>query len=632
MPFGAKEYGLAMDDLVHRRTQPPKRAQSKNRWVFWVIYSSVLLLASRLSQSVSFYLPRFDSIGKRATADGWNFSVLSRNGSLDFFQCPDLPNLECTNVVVPKDYFDPSAGTSTVAVAVLRGNAQTKKGSIFINPGMWPRRFWYLLCFSIRANSMDFLSEIVQGEYDIVGFDPRGVANSRPVVQCFPTKFDYQVFQMGTVLERGFNLPPHPSSPAGFADIQRQWSEWRSLFAAQYHICGEALGNELKYMGTATVVRDIEYMASLFDGPGAPIHFFGGSYGTILGAYLVNMLPDRAGRVIIDGVADPVSWANAATNTWMKDWLVDTEKAYQRLLEECVKAGAGRCTLAEKGASVSDIAARIDKYLSDLYYNPVPISNHSRPGILTAGLARLPLYYATNAPMKWPYIASAYAQALSGDPTPLYDFFATPPQLPPTPDPNGDLARSAVSCADSDVSKRGASAKELAHGTLEVLKVTPRFALSPPTFEPDGACEFWPTKGREPERFTGPFNHTLANPMLILSALIDPITPLASARTVKKLMPESSRLVIQDTLGHSTHAMGMSTCAAKILRAYYFDGTLPQNELHCPGDHGIFDTTEERQRGLQTMSVEDRRLSEMLSRSSDAVVRMRAALRGFALP
>lgn len=450
-------------------------------------------------------------------------------------------------------------------------------------------------------------------------------------MQCFPTKFEYQVFKMGTVLERGFNLPPHPSSPVGFADIVRQWSEWRSLFAAQYRICGEALGDELKYMGTATVVRDIDFMASLFDGHGAPIHFFGGSYGTVLGAYLVNMLPDRAGRVIIDGVADPTSWANGATNTWMKDWLVDTEKTYQRLLEDCVQAGAERCALAGKGASTRDIASRIDKYLNDLYSNPIPITNHSRPGILNAGSARLPLYFATNAPMRWPHIARAYAQALSGDPTLLYDFLATPPELPPMPDPNGDLARSAVSCADSYVSKRGASAEELGRGTLEVLKVTPRFALSPVTFEPDGACEFWPTKGHEPERFTGPFNHTLANPMLILSALTDPITPLASARTVNRLMSKSSRLLIQDTLGHTTHAMGMSLCAAKIIRAYYFNGTLPTNELHCPGDRGIFDTDEERRRGLQTMSVEDRRLSEMLASSSEALVRMRMAHRGFSL-
>lgn len=76
---------------------------------------------------------------------------------------------------------------------------------------------------------------------------------------------------MGTMLERGFDLPPSPSSPEGYDAIVRQWAAWRALYAAQYQICGETLGEELKYMGTSTVVRDIDYMAKVFDGPDAPM-------------------------------------------------------------------------------------------------------------------------------------------------------------------------------------------------------------------------------------------------------------------------------------------------------------------------------------------------------------------------
>lgn len=130
----------AIDELdVARRIQPSKRLYSRNLWVFWVICSIALLFASRLPESVGFYLPRFENIGRRATASrpsAWDYSVLSNHDGLKFFPCPDLPDLECTNVVVPKNYFDSTAGTSTVAAAILRGNAKTKKGSIFINPSM----------------------------------------------------------------------------------------------------------------------------------------------------------------------------------------------------------------------------------------------------------------------------------------------------------------------------------------------------------------------------------------------------------------------------------------------------------------------------------------------------------------
>jgi hypothetical protein len=42
-----------------------------------------------------------------------------------------------------------------------------------------------------------------------------------------------------------------------------------ALYEAQFKLCGSKLGDELKYMGTATVVRDMDYMAKLFDGDDA---------------------------------------------------------------------------------------------------------------------------------------------------------------------------------------------------------------------------------------------------------------------------------------------------------------------------------------------------------------------------
>jgi hypothetical protein len=59
---------------------------------------------------------------------------------------------------------------------------------------------------------------------------------------------------------------------------------------AQAELCHENMDVEdLKYMGTATVVRDMDFMTQVLDGKGARVNFHGFSYGTILGAYLVNM-------------------------------------------------------------------------------------------------------------------------------------------------------------------------------------------------------------------------------------------------------------------------------------------------------------------------------------------------------
>jgi hypothetical protein len=59
---------------------------------------------------------------------------------------------------------------------------------------------------------------------------------------------------------------------------------------AQAELCHENMDVEdLKYMGTATVVRDMDFMTQVLDGKDARVNFHGFSYGTILGAYLVNM-------------------------------------------------------------------------------------------------------------------------------------------------------------------------------------------------------------------------------------------------------------------------------------------------------------------------------------------------------
>jgi pimeloyl-ACP methyl ester carboxylesterase len=42
---------------------------------------------------------------------------------------------------------------------------------------------------------------------------------------------------------------------------------------------------------------------------------WGGSYGTVIGQYLIKILPPkRIGRIVIDGVVDPTVWADTSSN------------------------------------------------------------------------------------------------------------------------------------------------------------------------------------------------------------------------------------------------------------------------------------------------------------------------------
>ncbi|KDN47539.1 alpha/beta-hydrolase [Tilletiaria anomala UBC 951] len=490
--------------------------------------------------------------------------------------CQNQPGFMCGAISVPKDYFNASAGRAFIAVAKLPASATERLGSIFLNPG------------GPGGSGMEFvygfgplLDRLFEGKYDLIGFDPRGIGKTRPIVNCFGDAQQFEVFKKATLLENGNSLPPNPWSKSGQDDLLRQIKELTALQQAEYTRCKMVMGDELLYMNTATVVRDIDYMGKVLDGPQGKINYIGGSYGTILGAYLVNMLPThRLGKVVIDGVASAPSWANDQSHTWLSNWMVDTDKAFNWFTNDCSRVGPLACRLAKyKGEAPSAIAHRLDAFLDKLYYEPVAVPDAIRPGVLTSAMARTVLYFSTNAPHSWQRIAHAFADAMEGNGVKLYSILHGP--FSPRSDlVQTDMSRAAVVCGDQPPGKPPA-AEDLLDGLLRNLKQTSRrFAANVFPIEPDGGCQFHPAIGRTPERFTGPWNNTLDFPMLIVSNTADPITPRASGEEIHKLMGNSSRILLQDSPGHCSFSSA-SPCTLSHYAAYFVNGTLPKNHELC---------------------------------------------------
>ncbi|QRV95061.1 Abhydrolase domain-containing protein [Ceratobasidium sp. AG-Ba] len=592
---------------------PLSQTSRKKQWAT----TSALVLSGHL-------LARFDT---------WSIPTLPRSSSLppakprsrpvgdvEWHRCDGIsdPRIECGSIVAPLDYFDPSAGITTIALAKYKADPLLRRGSVFVNPGGpgGPGT-------QLATQSGPGLSATRIGPYyDIVGFDPRGIGATTPTVKCFESRASNDEFYRNTVFELGYTQPPNTTISAkhssdallaqqrAFYDIVSQQRQALALFETQAKLCAKNMpngGSDLKYMGTPSVVRDIAFMTDVLDGPGAKINYWGGSYGSILGVFLFNMMPERIGRGVIEAVVNPALWVDQYSHEWMDNWVQDADEAYHWFLDSCAKVGESQCALARENASAKTIEDRIERFMNDLYDSPMPSVNSIVPAFLTSGAVRSRLYDAMEAPFSWPEFAVLLDKAMNGDPAPFMNPIL--PDLTRDRFDHAELARYAVTCSDSRPFNKSDPAsfptpESLARGIVARVNNTSRyFGASPGLTDIDGGCQFWPVEGIE--RYTGPWNKTLANPILVISSTVDPITPLASAKFVNDQLGNSSRLVTVTAPGHGVQFP--SSCQYKASLDYFNHGILPEDGLNCKTERGPFGISES---SFATMSSEDKKLVE----------------------
>ncbi|KAI9056406.1 hypothetical protein FKP32DRAFT_1586161 [Trametes sanguinea] len=487
-----------------------------------------------------------------------------------------VPGAECGFAIVPLDYFNASAEVAQIALGRYNATSPNRKGSVFLNPG-GPGAPGVSLA---TVSGPDF-QQIIGEEYDIIGFDPRGIGETKPPTQCYSSPDARQAFIANTVLDRGYDVAPDVTDPFNRYHLIQTQRDADGLYKSQFEICNQTMGEQIRYMGTSTVVRDIDFITTLLDGKDALVNFYGLSYGSAIGQYLVNMLPDRVGHIVIDGILDAVAWSSVPSYQWERHWQIYTDDVYKLFMSECAKAGPSQCALAKHANETGeDVLARVEAFVNDLYYEPLAVPDATLPGILTNGRARLYILGALISPTSWPSAASDIAQALAGNGTAMLNAV--------NEKDTKDLERSAVSCNDA-APFAPPTAQQVIDEQLYDLEHVSRFSLAVVTSEPDAGCQFWPVT--PPERFEGPWNRTLKNPMLIISNTLDPATPLTSGQLAQERQGNASaRLLVQDGPGHTSLALP-SVCKAAAVRAYFANGTLPAVGTVCPVDASPFPST-----------------------------------------
>ena len=137
----------------------------------------------------------------------------------------------------------------------------------------------------------EFLGDQLDGRFDVVGFDPRGVGASDPL-HCFDSEDDLVAFLS--------ELPVFPY----------QQGQYRPFFRALRWLGPECLDDRQRvaaHMSTADVARDLDLLRQAVGD--SQLTYLGFSYGTYLGNTYANLFPGKVRALVIDGVLDPRLWS-----------------------------------------------------------------------------------------------------------------------------------------------------------------------------------------------------------------------------------------------------------------------------------------------------------------------------------
>jgi pimeloyl-ACP methyl ester carboxylesterase len=460
---------------------------------------------------------------------------------------------ECGTVQVPLDYSNPGVGAISIAVIRLPASDPAHKiGSIFFNPG-GPGGSG--VSFVLRAGPYLYTPEL-RARFDLVGFDPRGIARST-ALRCFGTPKQW------TGYFTPFSFPITPEEE----DI------WEAADRYLDDACARRGTKIIDYMSTANTARDLELLRQAV-GDDA-LTYVGYSYGTFLGVTYANLFPDKVRALVVDGVLDPIAWTTG--NTGEGDTIpfstrlrsdkgaLDTLNEFFRLCDEypdsCAFSGGAAARYAALAASLR--AAPIHVVLPDgstFHFTYQALIGNSLNAMYDS--------------FTWPDFALLLADLESLAPPDeigarLYAVWddlglITKRGIPNYP--NSVEGFPGVACADSDnphTYDAWWDAAQQADADFGYFGSIWTYASS--------SCAAWP--GLQIGRYTGPFNAATDNPVLVIGNYFDPATRYEGAQTVAGLLP-NSRLVTLDGWGHVSLFFSQGLDAA--VADYLLDKTLPE--------------------------------------------------------
>ncbi|MER7950936.1 alpha/beta hydrolase [Streptomyces sp. NPDC096079] len=464
------------------------------------------------------------------------------SGGLAWHDCEmavkPLPGQQCATLSVPLDYADPAGEQIGLAVARLPSSRpEVRRGTLMVIPGGPGSSGVQRLGQKGAA-----LAKEMNGAYDLVAFDPRGVGGSAKA-RCGFEEDDRRLVTLR-------------SWPAADGGIGVNAARSRRMAEA----CARNGGAMLRGLTTANQVRDLDRLRQALGE--RKLSAWSVSYGTYVAAVYAQKFPERTDRWVLDSSADPDP--RRVARGWLADMARGAEDRFPDFAAWAAhpdRAPEG-LRLAERPEDVREVflglAARLDR-------EPRATAT---PGVPLDGTAlRQALQQTLYSDAAFPAFARLMTQALDPAGVPVL-----PPELTgPMPDEAATVSVGVI-CNDVDW-PRSVPAYERA-----VAADRARYPLTggmPANITP---CSFW--KGGAVERPTRITDRGPSN-VLMIQNLRDPATPHTSGLKMRQAFGDRARLVSVDKGGHSVYLGAGNACGDAAVTRFLTEGVRPAQDVLC---------------------------------------------------
>ncbi|KAL4972940.1 TAP-like protein-domain-containing protein [Aspergillus desertorum] len=561
--------------------------------------------------------------------DQFSWAQLTPSKSLEYHDC--FSDFQCARLDVPMDYHRSDDQGARMAIAIARLPAKVPVtdprygGAILINPG-GPGGSGVVQALISGRNLRTIADATVdptnttQSElyFDIIGFDPRGVNNTTPGFSCFPNLFSQKNWELqaeadgmlgssadsfmrnwqraialntgcsraistpfvnGDALGEHTNTPPVARDMLEIVERHGEWREKQGLEGQRQHDKAHGYDPQRLILERTKWNRGQEKLL-----------YWGRSYGTVLGATFATLFPDRVERMVLDGVVDADKYYTGVG----PDPIGDADSIFDRFALYCNEVEEACPLYAARGPAA--IRKTYEELESSLYNSSMAVlpSEIRGPEVVTWSDLKTVLRISIYQPLAgFTYLAGIAGDLLKEDGSKLADFkhARRSPSCPTdecliagpwssecaAPGQNEMYSTSAILCSDAEYMQ---STDELDfkwhwQGLQELSS-----SIGDYWAHTRLSCAGWSVKPKW--KMPVPVAGNTSSPLLFVNNILDPVTPLASAKKMSHAFP-GSVLLQQDSEGHCTLA-APSMCVSKSIRKYFQTGELPAPGTVCDAD------------------------------------------------